>query len=61
MTPTISYLVIVFMRGNWIKTQSFTTEEDAQSFIDKYPRFGSELSISIRRGDWQIVEEEVTA
>jgi hypothetical protein len=57
----MSYFLIVFIRGNWTKIKMFTTEENAQSFIDKYPRFGEELSIPIRRGDWQIIKEEVTA
>jgi hypothetical protein len=33
----------------------FETEQDAEDFVEKYPRFGSEYGRAIRNGNWQIV------
>jgi hypothetical protein len=43
---------------NWIILKDgFQTEDEAQEFMDNFPRFGHKHSRSIREGNWQIVDK----
>lgn len=52
------YSVIVFDKSDWITLKSFSRKQDAQDFIDRYPRFGADYSRAVREGNWQITEPE---
>jgi hypothetical protein len=42
---------------NWIILKDgFRTEDEAQEFMDNFPRFGHNYSRSIREGNWQIID-----
>jgi len=50
--------VIVFDKklNDWIILKDgFKNEEDAQKFLDDYPRFGNDYSRTIREGNGQVI------
>ena len=60
--PHHRYVVTAFIRGDWEvvrhlrRRAEFRTEQEAQAFVDAYPRFGGDYSRAFRQGNWQIVE-----
>jgi len=54
----IRLIVFDIHARDWTILREFNTEEEAQSFVDKYPRFGAEHSRTMRQGDWQILQSK---
>ena len=53
-----TFAVIIFDKrlNDWTYfKEGYENREDAQKFIDAYPRFGSDYSRTIREGNWQII------
>ena len=59
-----TFVINVFKYKDWEPltvrgiTQEFDTEEDAKTFVEKYPSFGQDWSRTIRQGNWQICQVE---
>jgi hypothetical protein len=53
----MKFTLIVIQYKDWEEVRNFETEEEAQAFVDSYPRFGGDLSRVIRNGNWQIISE----
>lgn len=53
------YQIIVFdtHANDWIiiPDQEFVKEQDALTYVNKYPRFGGPYSRPFRAGNWQII------
>jgi len=61
-TPHMTKQIIIFdtKEQNWIILKDgFRTEDEAQEFMDNFPRFGHNYSRSIREGNWQIIDSSM--
>lgn len=54
----MKFTLIVFQNKDWEEVRNFETEEEAEAFVNSYPRFGGDLSRVIRNGNWQIINSE---
>ena len=55
------YTIIILSHNDWEEIMNFQTEEEAQNWVDKYPRFGATYSRAIREGNWQIIKCQINA
>lgn len=60
--PKAIYQIIVFdMHANdWVivPEQEFAKEQEAETYVHNYPRFGGPYSRAFRAGNWQIVPKQ---
>jgi len=59
----MSCMLIVFDKKlqDWkVAKDDFTNEDEAERFVKDYPRFGGDLSRTIREGNWRIIPKEKT-
>jgi hypothetical protein len=58
-TTNNMYTIIIFSQHNdWQEIINFQKEEEAQKWVDEYPRFGAMYSRTIREGNWQIIKPQ---
>jgi hypothetical protein len=57
--PKAIYQIIVFdtHANDWVilPDQEFAKEQDAETYVHNYPRFGGPYSRPFRAGNWQII------
>jgi hypothetical protein len=59
-TTNNMYTIIIFSQyhNEWQEIMNFHKEEEAQKWVDEYPRFGAMYSRAIREGNWQIIKPQ---